>query len=182
MSVRKEWEQRPQETPKAFHAFMHYRDVEPDKRSIEAAYSEHKSSCLKPHQGGTSPVPSQWKQWSASHAWVARASEYDLHRDALLRETRERELVEAPQRWARYARDMQERAFKALSEKDLSAETARELRLIVSEAARMEREAYEFKAGRNASDIERGIQVWLDATRLSPAQVAAMFAEDDVAS
>jgi len=169
------WERRGSESSRAFHAFTHYRDVEPRQRSIAAAFAAHRSSCSGQHQASTIPVPSQWKKWSSEHEWVVRAAAYDSHRDSLLREARERALVDSPGRWAELARELQSRAFQSLSERDLSLETVRELRLLITDGIRLEREAYEFETRRGLGDVDAGIQRFLDAVAPSAEQVAALY-------
>lgn len=179
-----EWEQQPNESSKAFHAFTHYRDAPVHHRSIEFASSAHRTDCLDEDQAGTHPIPSQWKRWSAQHSWVERAVAYDRHCDALLRAANERATIDAPVRWAECARFVQERAYAAFEKRDLSEESIRELRLLISEGVRMEREAYSFEAGRVVEDPSSGIRAFLDAVSPSPEAVAALFSEfeDDLVS
>lgn len=172
-----QWEQLPQESARAFHAFTHYRDQEPAARSIEAAYSDHADACLQSHQKRTISVPSQWKVWSSKNGWVERAKAYDRHCDGLLRLGKERDMVAAQEQWLRQARLMQEMGFEALLGRDLASEPLRELRLMLTEGVRLEREALGFAAADDALNIERGIQVFLEATRPSPEEVAALFAD-----
>lgn len=174
------WEQREDESSKAFHAFAHYRDLRPGERSIECAFASHKANCLQPYQGGTSPVPSQWKKWSSKHAWVDRVTAYDRHCDSLLRAAHERAIKDASERWAGHARFIQERALAAFERRDLTDERIRELRLLIVDGVRMEREAYEFDGTHIGSDdATQRIQAFLDAVTPSQEQVAALFAEHD---
>lgn len=171
------WEQTGDESAKAFHAFAHYRDLSPSSRSIEAAFRSHRDACLEKRQGGTNPIPSQWKRWSAQYSWVERVGAYDRHCDSLLRAAHERAISDASERWAGHARLIQERALAAFERRDLTDESIRELRLLIVEGVRMEREAYEFQANNGHDDARQGIQAFLDAVRPSPEEVAALFAD-----
>ena len=101
------WHRQPSDTSASFHAFMHYRDLPPWNRSIDAAYLEHQEKCLKSVQNGgqkrvergaknqTSRAPSRWQTWSSENRWVARAEAYDNHQAEIRRQRRQRELEEA---------------------------------------------------------------------------------------
>ncbi|MDO9556529.1 MAG: hypothetical protein Q7J82_02955 [Coriobacteriia bacterium] len=94
-----------------------------------------------------------------------------------MRAAHERAISDASERWARHARLIQERALAALERRDLTDESIRELRLLIVEGVRMEREAYEFKVNGGRGDAQKGIQAFLDAVRPSPEEVAALFAD-----
>lgn len=168
------WAILPNESPRAFHAFTHYRDLAPHRRSIDSAFAAHRIDCLAGNQDGSTTVPSQWKKWSTQHSWVSRVAEYDAHCDHLRRAAQEEALMNAPERWAEVARDIQQRAIDALRGVDLSSQPIRELRLLVTEGVRMEKEAFEFDI-RRGGDVDGGIRRFLEATRLSPEPVAALL-------
>ena len=77
------WERQPGETAKAFKAFCAYRDLEPARRSVLAAYRQAKGKPTARQAAGI------WNKWCAEHRWVERAHAYDLHREALERAARE---------------------------------------------------------------------------------------------
>jgi hypothetical protein len=104
---------------------------------------------------------------------------YDRHRDELLRIAGEKALTQSPRRWAEYARFVQEKAFDALSNRQLDDETLRELRLLLSDAVRMEREAFQFELVRGSGDTERGIREFLKAVSPSPSEVAELFDDSE---
>lgn len=81
------WDKRPDETSKAYDAFVTYRDLGP-KRSIAAAYRQQPSKENAPNTGGI------WLTWSSRHSWVARAQAYDQYLDRMKRLERERQQLE----------------------------------------------------------------------------------------
>lgn len=62
------WEQQPEETPPAFHAFAIYRDMGPRRSTAKVARELGKSKTIV-------------DRWSSRNAWVVRASAYDSHVD-----------------------------------------------------------------------------------------------------
>jgi hypothetical protein len=67
------WEQRPDESPRAYAAFVAYRDMGA-ARSVDAT-----AAGIAGHQGGTKRAPGHFKRWSVEHQWSARARAYDEH-------------------------------------------------------------------------------------------------------
>ena len=97
------WDRQANETPRAFHAFEHYRDMPIGDRSIDAAYAEHHQS-FEGHQAGTRRAPGRWKTWSVDNRWVVRAAAHDADLSKRRRERRAAELQEAQDRAATLAR------------------------------------------------------------------------------
>ena len=63
------WDRQPGETPKAFAAFLLYRDLLAIDRSVSAAregQQKDKKGTLR-----------QWNGWSMRNGWVNRAAEHD---------------------------------------------------------------------------------------------------------
>ena len=101
------WRRQPGDTRASFHAFTHYRDLPPWKRSLDAAYYEHEEKCLNvappAKQAGDNTVtddkhkraPMQWGVWSSAHGWVERVAHYDEYRAEERRRRREQELDDA---------------------------------------------------------------------------------------
>lgn len=90
----KPWHRQPGESRKAFHAFIHYRDLAANERSLNTAYSAHLINCQGGH--GKHPnaintpelLPGQkreatvnWKAWKVRFTWDARADAHDAIRD-----------------------------------------------------------------------------------------------------
>ena len=67
------WDKQPGETVKAFHAFVHYRELSAAERSIDTA----NAVCAKEH--GISPKATRrtWGGWSSKNNWPSRAGEND---------------------------------------------------------------------------------------------------------
>ena len=76
------WERQPNETAKAYAAFLVYRDLPAIGRSVAAAWGRKK--------GGK-----QWERWCTSHDWVNRAAEHDSDFASRRRERMEKELDRA---------------------------------------------------------------------------------------
>ena len=88
------WERQPDETHAAYSAFTIYRDMNPDERSIHAAYR------IRLRNLGREPDSSKratgaWCLWSTRNKWVARAQAYDLYLDEVRRKRRKRQLERA---------------------------------------------------------------------------------------
>lgn len=122
------WDKRRNETPKAFHAFTHYREAGP-LRSLRktAAALECSASLLN--------------NWSAEHDWVDRAGAWDGYLDR----ERQAELVEEAKamhrRHAAIATQMMGKALERIRNIDSSKLTVREAVMLVDLGARMERTA-----------------------------------------
>lgn len=79
----KPWERQERETPKAFDAFVVYRDMNPQERSgAKVAVAVGKSWSLM-------------QQWCRKYGWVERAAAWDEEQDRIKREIAQREQVEA---------------------------------------------------------------------------------------
>lgn len=82
------WERQASESPKAFSAFLTYREMPPAERSLAAAYRLATGDPTKRKLSG------QWRRWAAKHQWQERALAFDRHRDALRQTAAEKTLVE----------------------------------------------------------------------------------------
>jgi hypothetical protein len=88
------WEQLIDETPKAYAAFVAYRDLGP-QRSIHRAYIEFASKKgRKGGKAGASKAPSHWEEWSSKYDWVTRAEAWDDERRRLAEELHKQVLKE----------------------------------------------------------------------------------------
>lgn len=93
------WERQPNEHPKAYHAFCHYRDLK--VRSQPLAFRDHKLKC----EGltVTTIAPTRWAVWAAQWHWRDRVAAYDTEIERQVRERLIRSQVEARERHARMA-------------------------------------------------------------------------------
>jgi hypothetical protein len=78
------WDQLPQETDKAYAAFLLFRNLNPSTRTLAAAYEQQREveNGLKPSakQAETkrkTGASSHFRIWAASHDWAARAKAFD---------------------------------------------------------------------------------------------------------
>ena len=76
------WERQPSETPKAYAAFLLYRELPAVDRSVAAAWGRK--------LGGK-----QWERWCTSHDWVNRAAEHDSDLASRRRERMAKEVERA---------------------------------------------------------------------------------------
>lgn len=97
------WERLQIETSRQFQAFCIYRDMGPS-RSIQQVAQQRTGS------GGFSKL----KEWSITHQWVDRATEYDDHIDTIKRAGNEESILEMSSRHADYSMQIQEKALDAL--------------------------------------------------------------------
>ena len=86
--AREPWEQREDESPQAFRAFVFYRDLGLE-RSLNKAYRASIGD-----ETGEKAANGTWDRWSSEYDWVERSRAYDSHVDALRRNARERKLAE----------------------------------------------------------------------------------------
>lgn len=70
-----DWDRQPDETPRAYQAFVLYRDLPPETRSLNTAWRS-----AKPDAGDR--AAGTWTTWSTEHRWVERAAAYDEHVDS----------------------------------------------------------------------------------------------------
>jgi hypothetical protein len=123
------WQQQPGESPKAFQAFVVYRNTEPNERSLQRVVSElAKSRTLI-------------SRWSAKWSWVERAQAWDDYQEMRRLEKR----IEAKQRMdekhLRIIRDACSKAIEALAKMDPEklAGNYFELRHWIKDSIRLER-------------------------------------------
>jgi hypothetical protein len=101
------------ETDAAFHGFVHYRDLGPD-RSIDKATAEHRLKCT----GSTGRSrAAQWLEWSSRNDWPARALAWDNRLDIVKRDAMEEEVADVGRRQAHLAME----AMTALAAPALAA-------------------------------------------------------------
>lgn len=94
------WERLPQETHKAWHAFVAYRTLEGRARSIRKAYRAHTG------RQDAKDNPSSWDQWAKRNRWVERCAAWDAHQDEIRREARENAIRAMENQHAQLAEQM----------------------------------------------------------------------------
>jgi hypothetical protein len=123
------WQQQPGESPKAFQAFVIYRNLELKERSLQKVGAElGKSRCLI-------------ERWSSRWGWVERAAEWDDYQEMRRLETRIQERQKMDEAHLRAIRAARSKAIRALVEMDPSqlARNPGELRRWVTELMCLER-------------------------------------------
>ena len=130
------WERRPNETAKAFAAFVAYRDQPAIKRSIRQAAEDTEGS------------EQMFTRWSNRHDWVERSAAYDDFLDGYRREKNLGVLDEMADRQAEAAIRMQTIALESLTRLSEAMEINQMLRLkegnimqFLTQGATMERVA-----------------------------------------
>ena len=98
---RARYEQMPEESTEAFHAFAHYRDMG-SERSIDNAYFEHQDRCLG-QQKRSKRATGRWTGWSEKHGWSERALAYDHELDKTKLSAFRQEAIEMGRRQAQLA-------------------------------------------------------------------------------
>ena len=90
--TRELWRRQIGETPKAFKAFCHYRNMPAMERSVPKAYAIGSPNSPHRKDGNT-----HWKIWANKYNWLERAAAYDEHlyeRDRLKWEARRQAVKE----------------------------------------------------------------------------------------
>lgn len=96
-----EWDRQRGESPKAFAAFVIYRDLEGNRSLQDVA---NKLRCSRANIA----------RWASKWQWYDRAREWDIHRDQLHQEGQIRERVRMGERVAREGMALQALAIDAL--------------------------------------------------------------------
>lgn len=134
----KPWDRLPGEGPKAYAAFLFYRDMPDKERSISNAIDRYYGT-LPPNRKRSKMR--QWLGWSATHAWQERLKAWQEEMAAAAAAAKIQEIVEMNRRHAREAMALQQKALerlRSLKPEELSPYDV--LRFFV-EAARLERTA-----------------------------------------
>ncbi len=95
MNETQPWDKHPDESSRAYAAFVAYRDLGPE-RSIDKAHRAQWSA--NPQNGGkTAPktAPRHWTKWSSDYRWVERTALYDQFVDAQVLQTYQSKLTAA---------------------------------------------------------------------------------------
>lgn len=71
------WERLVDESTRAYAAFVHYRDLDPEIRSIPRAVEAARDKNPGKHRGKIETQINQAERWSSAHLWRARAEAWD---------------------------------------------------------------------------------------------------------
>lgn len=99
------WTRRPNEPPRAHAAFIAYRDLPTDKRSLKAAAETSGKGAVNLRL---------LEKWSVLHDWVKRAAAWDAHLDGKKQRAHETAAQAIGRRQARLGKAMQAKAEKRL--------------------------------------------------------------------
>lgn len=128
------WERQPEETVKAFEAFVIYRDLGPERSITKVTQTLNKS---RPLIG----------EWSSKYRWVERCAAFDHEQDRLHIMENNREIVEMKKRHAVLGKNLQTVGAKALAaylkknDAELEALTPAEIANLVKTGIELERKS-----------------------------------------
>jgi hypothetical protein len=122
------WDKRRNETPKAFAAFVRYRDAGVSR------------SLRKLAREGVSPQ-AQLQEWSARYDWVDRAGAWDTQLDRERQAEQIDELRQMQRRHTVLATQMMQKAIEKIRNIDAERLTVREAVLLADLSVKVERQA-----------------------------------------
>lgn len=123
------WERLPEETPKAYYHFTIYRDMGPNRSLTKVCQQETRAPGYK----------GQLEKWSKLYSWVNRAQAWDMYLDQEARDTRINAVREMAERHTTAAMTMMTRALQRLRNLQPEELSPQQVRLYLTEAAKMER-------------------------------------------
>jgi hypothetical protein len=135
------WERQPAETPQAYHAFCHYRDLPPSDRSVERAYAQCLTDCARRAGPRTAAIADQWREWSRQHWWVNRVMARDARQDAAERLKRLKHMRAMHERHAALAVAFLNKLVERIQALDPETLSADELAQWLNTASALERRA-----------------------------------------
>lgn len=103
------WERQPEESEPCWRAFVLYRDLEPQDRSLTEAYRRADGD---PTWG----TPTHYQRWSKEWLWRERVIAYDNYVDTKMRAALEAQRIRARVETAQLGRAMRRKAAAALQE------------------------------------------------------------------
>ena len=155
------WERQPHETAKQYHAFCHYRDLPPSKRSIMEAWLEHKRLCegkpLTRETVRSRNVISRWAKWSVQNDWQRRVAAWDAELNRRKRLAMIEAAEEAARRQARLAMRLQEIALRRLEQMTPGSIRMADVYKLLELAVDIERKALKME-GEGASTLAQIMQ------------------------
>ena len=131
MTESKPWYRQPDETAKAFAAFVLYRGMMPRERSL-----------AKVHHSDIKMSSRRWlAEWSRRHQWVARSLAHDEHLAAVKTESQEQAIIDMAERQAKEGLALQQKGLERLASIPIEEIKARDAISAVTEGAKLERMA-----------------------------------------
>jgi hypothetical protein len=125
-----DFNQLPNEGPKAYQAFMAYCEMGPDRSLSSLSKSIKKSKSLL-------------SRWSAQYDWVYRASTYDKYLHERVMDEMAEERIENERQKAEIAKKFVEKAGEGLEDIDASKLKVSDRIRMISTGAKIERESRE---------------------------------------
>ena len=150
------WERMEGEPPRAFAAFVCYRDMPPAERSHNAVVRNRGKS------------RAEIGRWSSAWDWVARAAAYDADQDRKRLSVLEDERLTAARRQAQLGYAVQEVAVQALAATDPGSLTPTEATRLLGLGVKIERDAL---------DGSVQVNVTASARAMTTKELDAAFAE-----
>ena len=120
------WERQDGETAKAYEAFSEYRDMGAERSLAKVGQKLGKSKA-------------QMEKWSKKYSWVARAEQWDLEEDRLVRIALTKEIGAMRKRHTDVARAMLIKAARALQKIPDDEIKATDISRMVDVASKLER-------------------------------------------
>ncbi len=136
---KKPWHRREDESAKAFHAFVLYRDMLTKERSIQNVQIK---------LGGKPSYFRHLARWSSKYRWVERATLHDDHMAEVRREAHQKAIEEMTERQAKEGLALQEIGMRRFHSKEGAARDGvastmddRDAILAIEKGAKLERTA-----------------------------------------
>lgn len=179
---RRPWERQEGEPTRAYHAFVHYRDVAAFRRSLSRASTVHQVLCLKktidgcsdpktiPEWTGLKEANKRWKDWKREWNWDGRAEAHDREVAEQQRLKQIAEIERMNERHANIASVIQSKVIERLTTLQGKDLTPGQMVIALKEATTIER-----RARGEATDIvqEKDSAPMLDLTKLTADELDA---------
>jgi len=166
------WEKRPEESPKAFSAFMSYRNLEPWQRSLKRAV-------ITQFGHWTNTKQRQFQLWSAKFSWVVRASAWDEEKARTGDAKVLKEIEEMRTRHLQIAKAMQQKAIERLRSLDANELSLTDLVAFLKTGTGLERVTLG-QAPEEAEGTTVMNQVIMDFTSITTEQLVQIIARKQI--
>ncbi len=128
----KPWDRLPDETPKAWFAFVTYRNLGPSRTNKEVARILYGHECRRVIE-----------RWTGPYKWQERAAAYDEYLSAMAEQETSNKIKEMAKRHAALATNFQAKVVERLQSLDASKLTHSDAIKYLEVATRIERTAYD---------------------------------------
>lgn len=146
------WERQPEETPRAFEAFVVYRDL--------GANRSHRKTAQELGKNCTTI-----SEWSAKYDWVKRAAAWDAEQDRIARNEMLAEMASTRKRQRKQAQRMQEKGMELLESISIGDAKLSEVVSLLKAGMEQERIAIgdvgEVIEERNGGDAVSPVQIYV---------------------